>query len=84
VAKTINYVNEPVSFNQWRSLMINNVAMVNWKKIRKWWKKRSDDRPVKDNSKREESIEILQKRYGYTKEKAISELDEHYPKARLR
>ena len=63
--------------------MINNVAKINWKKIRKWWKKRSDDRPVKANNKRAQSIVILQKRYGYTKEKATSELDEHYPKARL-
>jgi hypothetical protein len=83
VAKRINYANEPVSFVQWRSLMINNVAKINWKKIRKWWKKRSDDRPVKANNKRAQSIVILQKRYGYTKEKATSELDEHYPKARL-
>ena len=83
MAKRINYANEPVSFVQWRSLMINNVAKINWKKIRKWWKKRSDDRPVKANNKRAQSIVILQKRYGYTKEKATSELDEHYPKARL-
>ena len=52
-------------------------------KFRIWWKKRSDDRLIKANNKREQSIGILQKRYGYTKEKATSELDEHYPKARL-
>jgi hypothetical protein len=57
----------------------------NWRiKIREWWKKRGDDRLVKYNSEREESIRLLQKRYGYTKEKATSELDEHYPKAILR
>ena len=58
-------------------------AEVNWKKIRKWWKKRRDNQITKANSKREQSIGILRKRYGYTKEKAASELDEHYPKARL-
>jgi len=52
-------------------------------KIRKWWKKRSDDQLTKANSKRELFIGILQKRYGYTKEKAASELDRHYSKARL-
>lgn len=52
-------------------------------KIRKWWKKRGADQLAKSNSKRELFIGILQKRYGYTKEKATSELDEHYPKAKL-
>ena len=63
--------------------MINDVAQVNWKIIRNWWKKRSNNQLIRDNSIREQSIGILQKRYGYTKEKASSELDEHYPKARL-
>jgi uncharacterized protein YjbJ (UPF0337 family) len=80
---TVNHVNEPISFVQRSSHLINNGAKGNWKKIRIWWKKRSDDRLIKANNKREHSIGILQKRYGYTKEKATSELDEHYPKARL-
>ena len=63
--------------------MKNDFAEVNWKKFRKWRKKRRDNQISKANSKREQSIGILQKRYGYTKEKATSELDEHYPKARL-
>jgi len=46
-------------------------------------KKRKDNQSTKASSKREQSIGILQKRYGYTKEQAASELDEHYPKARL-
>ena len=32
------------------------------------------------NREREEFVEILQKRYGYTKEKATSELNTHYAK----
>ena len=67
--------------------MINDVIETRSKKlpskIRNWWKKRGDDQLAKANSKREQSIGILQKRYGYTKEKASSELDEHYPKAIL-
>jgi hypothetical protein len=63
--------------------MIKGFAEVNWKKFRKWRKKRRDNQITKANSKREQSIGILRKRYGYTKEKAASELDEHYPKARL-
>ena len=66
--------------------MINNVVETRSKKlpskIRKWWKKRSDDQLTKANNKRELFIGILQKRYGYTKEKATFELDEHYPKAK--
>ena len=63
--------------------MIKNFAEVNWKKFREWRKKHRDNQTSKANSKREQSIGILRKRYGYTKEKAASELDEHYPKARL-
>jgi len=63
--------------------MIKDFAEVKWKKFRKWRKKRKDNQISKANSKREYSIGILQKRYGYTKEKAASKLDEHYPKARL-
>jgi len=63
--------------------MIKDFSEANWKKIRKWWKKRNDNRITKANSKREQYIGILQRRYGYTKEKATSELDEHYPKAGL-
>jgi uncharacterized protein YjbJ (UPF0337 family) len=67
--------------------MKNDVVEAKWKKlpdkVRKWWEKRSADQTTKANSKREQSIGILQKRYGYTKEKATSELDEYYPKAKL-
>jgi uncharacterized protein YjbJ (UPF0337 family) len=67
--------------------MINDVVEEKWKifpgKIRKWWKKRSDNQLTKAKRKREHYIGILQKRYGYTKEEATSELDRHYSKARL-
>ena len=63
--------------------MIKDFTEVNWKKFRTWRKKRKDNQITNANIKREQSIRILRKRYGYTKEKAASELDEHYPKARL-
>jgi hypothetical protein len=63
--------------------MIKDFTELNWKKFRKWRKMRRDNQITKANSKREHSIGILRKRYGYTKEKAATELDEHYPKARL-
>lgn len=48
-----------------------------------WQQKRhQDERDVIDRA-RERSIGILQKRYGYTREQAASELDKHYSKARL-
>ena len=63
--------------------MIKDFTEVNWKKFRTWRKKRKDNQITNANIKREQSIRILRKRYGYTKEKAAAELDEHYPKARL-
>ena len=40
--------------------------------------KRRNDQLIKVNSVREHSIKILQKRYGFTREKASDELDTHY------
>jgi len=67
--------------------MKNDEIESKWKKlpdkVRRWWKKRGEDQRTIANEKREKSIGILQKRYGYTKEKATAELDEYYPKAKL-
>ena len=52
-------------------------------KIINWRKKRRDDQLIKVNSVNERSITILQKRYGYTREKAIDELNKHYLSAWL-
>ena len=52
-------------------------------KIINWQEKRRDDQVMKFNRVHERSISILQKRYGYTREKATSELIKHYPKAWL-
>jgi hypothetical protein len=48
-----------------------------------WWNKRRHDQSTKVDRAYERSISILQKRYGYTKEEAASQLNKHYSKARL-
>jgi len=45
--------------------------------------KHRNDQLIKANSVHQRSISILQQRYGYTREKAVSELDKHYSTARL-
>jgi hypothetical protein len=52
-------------------------------KMRAWWQKRSDEQLIRMNSKQEQSISILQNRYGYTREQAASEFKKHYSRARL-
>ena len=52
-------------------------------KIINWWNKRRNDQLARVERAQERSISILQKRYGYTREKAKSELSKHYSKARL-
>jgi len=48
-----------------------------------WWNKRRNDRLTKVDRAHERSISILQKRYGYTREEATSQLNKHYSKAWL-
>ena len=47
-------------------------------KIISWQIKRRNAQLIKFKSVHERSISILQKRYGYTKEQATSELIKHY------
>ena len=47
-------------------------------KILNWRNKHREDQLTKVNSTRERSIKILQKRYGYTREKATDELNTRY------
>ena len=53
------------------------------RKVFSWRNKRRSDQFIKVNGVRERCISILQKRYGYTKEAAAYQLDNHYPKAWL-
>jgi hypothetical protein len=48
-----------------------------------WRNKRRNDQLTKVDRAHERSISILQKRYGYTREAAASELNKHYSKAWL-
>jgi hypothetical protein len=52
-------------------------------KILDWWNEQRNDQLTKADRARDRSISILQKRYGYTREKAASDLDRYYSKARL-
>ena len=62
-------------------------AEVQWfqfrQRIIEWQKKRNEDQLAKVERAEERSVRILQKRYGYTREQATSELRKHYSKARL-
>ncbi len=63
------------------------VAELKWFQFRErmidWQKKRDDRQLARVERAEERSVRILQKRYGYTKEQATSELRKHYSKARL-
>ena len=48
-----------------------------------WRNKNRDAQFTRVVRARQRSISLLQKRYGYTKEQAASELKKHYSKARL-
>ena len=52
-------------------------------KIFNWRNKRRNNQFIKVNAADERSISLLQKRYGYTREQAASELSKHYSKAWL-
>jgi hypothetical protein len=47
------------------------------------WNKHRNAQVTKVDLARERSISILQKRYGYIREEAISQLNKHYSKAWL-
>lgn len=67
--------------------MIKNIVGGRWNAVsdfvRDWWNKRSHDQHAQFEQKREQNIVILQKRYGYTREKAIAELDGSYSKVKF-
>ena len=67
--------------------MKNAAAELKWFQFRQriinWRKKRDEDQLARLEHAEERSVRILQKRYGYTREQARSELRKHYSKARL-
>lgn len=48
-----------------------------------WQQKRAEDQLTTVDPSEERSIAILQKRYGFTREQAIYQFRNYYPKARL-
>jgi hypothetical protein len=52
-------------------------------RLTNWREKRYEHQLAMVERAEERSVRILQKRYGYTKEQATSELRKHYSKARL-
>ena len=64
-----------------------DIFQMKWGEFRQnildWQSKRSDGRLVKVNLVRERSINILQQRYGYTRDEATRQLDKYYSKAWL-
>lgn len=53
------------------------------RKVLHWQDNQRSEQFSKGDRARERSIGILQKRYGYTREEAISQLDKHYSGAWL-
>jgi hypothetical protein len=64
--------------------MLDDLIDGKWKDLRYriWerWEKSGFVPPVPLKNKDEQVIGLLQQRYGYTREKAASELKEHYSK----
>ena len=67
-------MNKDLSKNKWDEFR--------WK-VLNWRNKHRNVQFIKVNSLRERSIGTLQRRYGYTREQAIYQLDKHYPRAWL-
>ena len=61
--------------------MNQDIVKGKWKQIRgrtkQWWGKLTDDDLDRINGDREELIGKLQERYGYSRERAVDEVDEH-------
>ena len=61
--------------------MNEDILKGQWKQIRgqikEWWGVLTDDDLDKINGRRDRLISMLQKKYGFTKEEAARELDDH-------
>lgn len=74
-------------FVGWRYERAIAVVELKWfqfrQKILNWRTRQRDDQFISADRARERSISILQKRYGFSRERAAFELDKYYSKARL-
>ena len=66
-------MNEDILKGQWRQLR---------SQIKQWWSVLTDDDLDKINGQRDKLIGKLQEKYGFTKEQATRELDEHLAQLR--
>ncbi len=61
--------------------MNEDILKGQWKQIRgqikEWWGVLTDDDLDKINGRRDQLIGVLQQKYGFTKEQATRELDDH-------
>lgn len=51
--------------------------------IGKWIAQRRQSQLIETGNEHEQYVSILQKRYGYTREKAVCELEKRYSKVRF-
>ena len=86
LVQRINHAVENV-LGCWRSEMTSAVNKSKWDEVYRtvfgWWTKRRNEHSTQEDRAYERSLSILQKRYGYTREQAASQLDQHYSKAWL-
>jgi uncharacterized protein YjbJ (UPF0337 family) len=61
--------------------MNEDILQGNWKQlhgqVKEWWGKLTDDDITKIDGKRENLVGVLQTKYGYAKERAEKEVDDH-------
>ncbi len=61
--------------------MSEDILKSQWKQIRgqikEWWSLLTDEDLDKINGRRDQLIGMLQKKYGFTKDEATRELDDH-------
>jgi uncharacterized protein YjbJ (UPF0337 family) len=62
-------MNEDVIEGQWKQMR---------GKVQEWWGKLTDDDLDQINGKRDQLIGKLQERYGYTRDRAVREVDTHF------
>jgi len=62
---------------------INSQWQMFYSNIHKWVAQRRQAQLIKTSNKHEQYVSILQKRYGYSKEKAARELEKCYSNVRL-
>jgi uncharacterized protein YjbJ (UPF0337 family) len=62
---------------------INSKWQMVYGNTKKWVAQRRQAQLIKNSNKHEQYVSIIQKRYGYTKEKATDELKKHYKKVKF-